>query len=245
MTDPSTRPSTSPDRFAQYGLVPPDLQEAPIDYDFSADAARDDLHTKHLRGLQNLAAEASREQRPAEQAPTQHAWLASTPRSAALQTALRAATRDATADGVPGEKIARAVDLGRTGVYWHQQPSDRTLGRFEKLNAAVAAAEMDAAALRALVERVPRFVAEEWNRTVARDLRKVHSANASGEQPSRSTTIAAVRAAGHGSGSEPGAIGSAITDAMPDTGAATTWTNDASPADRGADRGVGSQAAEL
>lgn len=245
MTDTSTPGSTGSDRFAQYGLIPTDLQHAPIEHDFSADAARDDLHTTHLRGLQNLAVEASREQHPPGQTSTAQPWLASTPRSAALETALRAATRDATAEGVPAEKIARAVDLGRTGVYWHQQPSDHMLGRLEQLSAALAAAEMDAAALRALVDQVPEFVLEAWSRKVAHDLTSTQSASITAAQPSRASSIATDPTAEHSAGNTPSAIGSAITDAMLDTSGTPTWTNEASPAQASAERGIGSPGAEL
>ncbi|MEU6191713.1 hypothetical protein [Nocardia sp. NPDC047038] len=245
MTGASTHGSIGSDRFAQYGLIPTDLQQAPIEHDFSADAARDNRHTKHLRGLQNLAVEASREQHPAGQTPTAQAWLAATPRSAALETALRAATRDATADGVPTEKIERAVDLGRTGVYWHQQPSDPTLGRLEQMNAALAAAEMDAAALRALLDQVPRFVLEAWSRKVAHDLTSTQSASATAAQPSLASSITTDTTVEHSAGNTPSTIGSAITDTMPDTSGAPTWTNETSLAPASTDRGISSQGAEL
>ncbi|MEW1736260.1 hypothetical protein AB0346_09970 [Nocardia beijingensis] len=245
MTDASTHGSVGSDRFAQYGLIPTDLQQAPIEHDFSADAARDDLHTKHLRGLQNLAVEASREHNPPGQTPTAAPWLAATPRSAALETALRAATRDATADGVPAEKIERAVDLGRTGVYWHQQPSDRTLGRLEQMNAALAAAEMDAAALRALVDQVPQFVLQAWSQKVAHDLSPTQSASATAAHPSLASSITTDPTVEHSAANTPSTIGSAITDTMPDRSGTPTWTNETSPTPASTERGISSPGAEL
>ncbi|MGY2116599.1 hypothetical protein ACW9HR_22065 [Nocardia gipuzkoensis] len=245
MSDPSTFPPTGVDRFAQYQLVPTSHQQAPISHDYSAAAARDELHAKHLRGLQNLAAEAHREQTSPDLQREQHAHPASTPVSAALDTALRAASRDATADGVPAEGIERAIALGRTGVYWHQQPADPTLGRFEKITSALSAAQSENLALRAQVERLPGFVIEAWRRTVAQALPTEPPTNSTELQSSRAKSIDAAHAVENGSPAAPSAIGSAITDAMLDRGAAAAWTNEASPAQRDTGSGIGSQGAEL
>ncbi|MBF6341254.1 hypothetical protein IU450_36045 [Nocardia abscessus] len=245
MTNPYTSSASGVDRFAQYRLVPSAVQEAPIEHDYSADSARDETYAKHLRGLQNLAAQAQEARTFADAAQAQHAGPPSTPLAAALERALRAATRDATADGVAAEGIERAIALGRTGVHWHQQPADPALGRFEKMRAALAASETEIDAMRAQLDRVPEFVADAWRRTVAEDL--AHRSATSGPelQPSRATGIDATQAAEHGSSHTQSPIGSAITDAMLDGRGPAAWTNESSPPDRGSGSGISSQGAEL
>ncbi|MEU2042681.1 hypothetical protein [Nocardia niwae] len=225
--------------------MPTDVQEAPIEHDYSADFARDELHAKHLRGLQNLAAQAQEARTASDTVRAQHAGPPSTPLAAALERALRAATRDATADGVAAEGIERAIALGRTGVHWHQQPADPTLGRFEKMRAALSAAETETQAMRAQLERVPAFVAEAWRRTVAEDLAHRSVPSRPELKASRVKGIDATQAPEPGSSHTQSPIGSAVTDAMLDGRGSAAWANESSPADRGTGSGISSQGAEI
>ncbi|MBF6302779.1 hypothetical protein IU459_35385 [Nocardia amamiensis] len=240
MTNPGSPSEPGVDRL--YRLLPPHLQQVPIRYDYAADVARDELLVEHLRGLQNLAAEATGEQTPfgiirGEDSPT-----VTTARGEALETALREAARVATADGVPADGIQRAIAFGRAGMYWHQQPSDPVLGRMAAYRQATEAAQERIADLEVQLGQVPGFVADAWGKAVAGDLSAPHTAAAA--DASRGRGVDAASEAGDGWPQAGNPIGGAIADTMSGGVIGGHWAPEPASPHWDAGSGIGGAGAE-
>lgn len=137
--DPTVAGQNLPTRNA---LIPPDIQTAPVGVDYTLNAIEDASLAGYARDIQNLEAQHTHVAEHAEREGFDPARIRQLER---LNAALSAATRDAARGGLDQTDIDASYRAGRDGVYWHERPGARYLGRIEQLSAELEAARAETA----------------------------------------------------------------------------------------------------
>ncbi|MFE9328255.1 hypothetical protein ACIHDR_46065 [Nocardia sp. NPDC052278] len=170
-------------------LIPTEMQTAPIRSDYGLNAVLDASLAGHARLIQNLAAEHSR---LIELGQRQSLDRDQFMRRERLSMALEEATHAASSHGLGQADIADSVAAGSEGIYWHERPGARHLGRIEQLTAALAASapseldrvntelaaekqhnrqlSVDNAALHTQLETMNSHVMARWSDVTATDI---------------------------------------------------------------------------
>ncbi|WP_280378154.1 hypothetical protein [Nocardia wallacei] len=144
-------------------LLPREVLDAPIIWDYSTDALWDTRQALLLRQLQDLTAEHATvvdsftDTGPAATLHTDlDADQARIDRLEQLQTALSAARVDALRAGVPHDEVDHAYLLGRDGIHWSVEPGSHRLGRIAQLTEQRDAARAEADTLQTRVTELQR-----------------------------------------------------------------------------------------
>ncbi|MEU6585901.1 hypothetical protein [Nocardia sp. NPDC046763] len=131
-------------RDARRMLLPRDVREAPISYNYAQSEVWELRQAELLREVQDLACEHT----TVADAFDGHDDQARITKLEALRDGLASARRDALRAGVPAPDIDRAYILGRDGIYWSTEPSHPRLGRIAQLSDERDRARAEAATLR-------------------------------------------------------------------------------------------------
>ncbi|WP_433206701.1 hypothetical protein ACQP1G_20535 [Nocardia sp. CA-107356] len=146
--DPTMAGQNLPTRNA---LIPPNIQTAPVGFDYTLNAIEDASLAGYARDIQNLEAQHTLLAEQAEREGFDPARIRQLER---LNAAISAATRDAARSGLDQTDIDASYRAGRDGVFWHERPGARYLGRIEQLGTELAAARAEAAQVKTERDRL-------------------------------------------------------------------------------------------